>query len=62
MRELVCKLMGHKPLDGPLQRSPYTVFTHWRDCKCQRCGADLGSRREYRDARTEPELFWEKGQ
>lgn len=57
MWKVICRLFGHKVEFGPLQRSPNTVYTHWRDIKCPRCGADLGFKKEYRDALTEPELF-----
>lgn len=57
MRKLLCRWFGHKPKASELKRSPYTVYTHWRDITCARCGADIRTEREYHDARTEPHLF-----
>ena len=53
----ICRVFGHKKCVGELKRSPYTVYTHWRDITCSRCGAYIGHRPEYHDARTEQELF-----
>lgn len=55
--KFICSIVGHKPQEGPLKRSPHTVYTHWRDVACGRCGLDMWRTKEYRDARTEPELF-----
>ncbi|ASR06906.1 hypothetical protein CHY08_07115 [Rhizobium leguminosarum bv. viciae] len=57
--KFICSIVGHKPQEGPLKRSPYTSYTHWRDVTCSRCGHDMGRNREWRDALTEPELFRE---
>jgi hypothetical protein len=57
MWKLVCRIFGHKIERSDLHRSPHTVYTHWRDVKCTRCGEDFGIEREYIDARTHPELF-----
>lgn len=54
---ILCRLLGHKPVESELKRSPNTSFTHWRDIDCARCGARLDFKKEWRDARTEPELF-----
>jgi hypothetical protein len=53
----LCTFVGHKIEFGPLQRSPNTSYTHWRDITCPRCGESLGFKKEYHDALTEPELF-----
>ena len=53
----VCRVLGHKKYVGDLKRSPYTVYTHYRDITCSRCGAYIGGTTEYHDALTEPELF-----
>lgn len=55
--KIVCRIFGCKPVEGDLKRSPYTVYTHWRDVNCARCGRDMGRAIEYHDALTEPELF-----
>jgi hypothetical protein len=54
---LICKMFGHQPEDGRLQRSPYTVHTHWRDRHCKRCGEKLGSEKMYIDANLRADLF-----
>lgn len=56
-RKLICWLFGHKPEDGRLKHSPYTVFTHWRDTDCQRCGKHLKTETLYIDALSRPDLF-----
>ena len=53
MKAFICRVWGHKPISGPLQRSPYTVYTHWREVTCSRCGELLRTEREYIDARPE---------
>lgn len=63
MKRLICWLFGHRVDQGPLQRSPNTVYTHWRDLYCSRCGERHEGRiLEYHDAITEPELFRLHGQ
>lgn len=57
MKDFLCRMFGHQEIEGPLKRSPNTAYTHWRDLTCARCGEDMGTKREYHDARTEPELF-----
>lgn len=57
MAKILCKLIGHKPVKGELQRSPYTVYTHWQDTTCARCGQHLSEERFYFDALTQPEMF-----
>lgn len=57
MLSFICKIIGHKPVTGQLQRSPNTVYTHWQDKSCSRCGLHLSRTQAYRDARVEPELF-----
>lgn len=55
--KLMCRWFGHREEHSPRRRSPFTVYTHWRDVTCSRCGTDLGDVREYNDALTHPELF-----
>lgn len=57
MAKVMCKLFGHKPVKGELRRSPYTVYTHWQDTTCSRCGLHLSGERFYFDALTQPEMF-----
>lgn len=57
MKNLICRIIGHKPKAGDLERSPYTVYTHWQDIHCERCGVYLGCQTHYKDALTEPEFF-----
>lgn len=57
LARVICRVIGHKESVGELQRSPYTVFTHWRDVTCSRCGARIRGEPEYHDAITEPDLF-----
>lgn len=54
IRRWLCYWFGHKPAEGPLHHSPWTVYTHWRDVHCARCGKELGSTKEYIDARSWP--------
>jgi hypothetical protein len=57
MAKFLCKLFGHKPVKGELRRSPYTVYTHWQDTDCARCGLHLSGEMFYFDAITQPEMF-----
>lgn len=59
MKRLICFLIGHRVEFGPLERSRFTTYTHWRDIYCSRCGERHGYKKEYHDALTEPELFRE---
>jgi hypothetical protein len=52
-----CKVFGHDPVKGEIQRSPYTSYTHWQETHCRRCGIYLESEKLYFDARTQPEMF-----
>ena len=57
MKNLICRILGHKPEPGELKRSPYTVCTHSQDIHCKRCGVYLTYQKHYKDALTEPEFF-----
>jgi hypothetical protein len=54
-----CWILGHKPVRGPLKRSPNTVYTHWIETHCSRCGELLSSHRLYIDALSYPEYYRE---
>lgn len=41
IKRLLCRLFGHDPVFSGMKRSPNTVYTHWQDRKCGRCGEDL---------------------
>lgn len=55
----MCKLFNHHyfVLSDELKRSPYTVYTHYRNIECTICKCNLGTIVEYHDALIEPELF-----
>lgn len=57
IKDIRCWLLGHKPKQGPLKRSLNTVYTHWADTDCARCGKYLHSEMFYIDALSKPEYF-----
>lgn len=54
---ILCRLFGHKQIDGPLQRTPHRPYTHIRHQRCARCKASFGFKRETHEWQTEPHLF-----
>lgn len=55
--KLLCTIFGHKPVKGEIMRSPYTVYTHWQDTTCARCGQYLSAEKFYFDAIKDRHMF-----
>lgn len=44
VHRLACRYIGHRWDVGPWKRSPHTVYTHWRDISCGRCGFGMSEK------------------